>query len=86
MAVPDEVAAAAREKAVKDTDAARLHPTISAQSKGGIAQASLVVNGAEPVSPLLDSLTADAMNGLHLGQNALRDEEKAADKFGVVGT
>jgi hypothetical protein len=26
------------------------------------------------------------MNGLHLGQNALRDEEKAADKFGVVGT
>jgi hypothetical protein len=86
VTIPDEVAAAAREKAAKDADAARLHPTISAQSKGGIAQASPAANRAEPVSPMWDSLTADAMNGLHLGQNALRDEEKEADKFDVVGT
>lgn len=86
MAVPDEVAAAAREMAAKDANAARLHPTISAQSKGGITQASPAANKAERLSPMLDTLTADAMNGLHLGQNALRDEEKEADKFDVVGT
>lgn len=82
VAVGDEMAAAARDRAAKDVDAARLYPTIVAQSE----EAEKSREGGKSLSPISEDMAADALNGMRQSEEALKDDEEKADSYDIVRT
>jgi len=74
VAVSDDVAAAAREKAAKDADAARMSPLNPANSdKPENSQLQTVAEGdaneGDMPGPSSETMAADAMNAIRLGES-----------------
>jgi hypothetical protein len=90
VAVSDQDAITAREKAAKAADARRLYPLAQPRSDAdnGGPQSPL-----RPQSPLpspkesgrAEIMAADAMHTIRPGEDPLRDDEKDLDNFNVVG-
>jgi len=77
VAISDEMAAAARDRAAKDADTTRLHPKTAAQSEEfKVSEKSGA--GGKPLSPISDDMAAGALNGMRLSEEA--------DSYDVVRT
>jgi hypothetical protein len=76
VTVSDNSASRAREKAAKEVDAARLH-LVGSKHSGDSQSAAL--------EPVPESIAADALNAIRLGEDPLRNEEKEDDNVEVVG-
>ncbi|KUJ14457.1 uncharacterized protein LY89DRAFT_589788 [Mollisia scopiformis] len=74
VTVSDAVAAASREKAAKDADAARLHPANFSvpENKDNLAKSD---SGNEALASILEGLTGEP----------LREQQRESDAFSVVG-
>jgi hypothetical protein len=82
----DAVADAARDKASKEADAARLHqvnPPPVATSPANSEQGKNPTN--EPLLSIPEIMAADAMNAVRLSEDPLRDDEKEMDGVDTVG-
>jgi hypothetical protein len=84
--VSDEIASAAREKASKDADAARLRRVNSQPQTAVPENLELRQNSAnEPLSSIPESKAADALNAIRLSEDPLRDEERDNNEANIVG-
>lgn len=82
VAVSDEIAAATRDKAAKDADAAIIHPL-------GPREPSRVPDGptaSEPLSTIPESVAASTLNAVSLGEAPLRDQGLDDDRGSIVGS
>ncbi|KAL5332055.1 hypothetical protein ACEPPN_001598 [Leptodophora sp. 'Broadleaf-Isolate-01'] len=82
VAVSDEIAAASRDKATKNTDAARLRPL----NQGELPGASDVPAGSETLATIPESMAAKALNAINLGEAPLRDQETDNESVNIVGS
>jgi hypothetical protein len=86
VSVSDEIASAAREKAAKDADAARLHP-VNSQLQTAVPENSQLGKNStnEPLASIPESKAADALNAIRLSEDPLRDEGRDNNEVNVVG-
>jgi hypothetical protein len=85
VSVSDEIASAAREKAAKDADAARLH-RVNYQPQTVVPENSELRqnSGSEPLAPIPESKAADALNAIRLSEDPLRDEERDNNEANIA--
>ncbi|PVH74771.1 hypothetical protein DL98DRAFT_575425 [Cadophora sp. DSE1049] len=82
VAVSDEIAAAARDKAAKDADAARLY-SLSLRELSKVPEGPA---GSETLPAIPESVAADSLNAVSLGDAPLRDQELDDDTVSLVGS
>ncbi|KAL2065215.1 hypothetical protein VTL71DRAFT_2884 [Oculimacula yallundae] len=80
VAVSDEIAVAAREKAAKDADAARLHP-LSQTSASDVPKSH---DEGETLATIPESLASDALNAMDLGEALTKDQEPRNISEGIL--
>jgi hypothetical protein len=86
VSVSEAVADAARSKAAKEADAARLHPVNPPPATTNVESSELGTNPTnEPLPPIPESMAADALNSIQLSEDPLRDNENEMDGVDTVG-